>query len=145
MSVCTIVACAGNQWGAFSEIIPYKTAEGKSNNCVVSVQFFSEVELCLNANFASFITLILGKRLCHCWCFDLCLLSLLCLSIHCHWHEIPKYLWCYSKSPSVTASSPLLHTASFIFWHFMLSFITVSLCAAMSLSSVVESWNQKSL
>lgn len=40
---------------------PYKTAEGKSNNCVISVQFFSKMELSLKANFASVITLILGN------------------------------------------------------------------------------------
>lgn len=58
-------------------------------------------------------------------------LPTLCLSIHRHWHEIPEYFWCHSKSPSVTVSSPPLYTASFIFWHFMLSFSTVSLWAAI--------------
>lgn len=59
---------------------PYKTAEGKSNNCVISVQFFSKMELSLKANFASVITLILGNWLCHCWCFDLSLFFLLYIS-----------------------------------------------------------------
>lgn len=89
------------------------------------MQFFSEVELSLKTNAFSIITLILGNWVCHCWCFDFSLLPTSCFSIHCHWHEIPKYFWCRSKSPSATISSPLLHTTSFIFWHFTDSFSTV--------------------
>lgn len=89
------------------------------------MQFFSEVELSLKTNAFSIITLILGNWVCHCWCFDFSLLPTSCFSIHCHWHEIPKYFWCRSKFPSATISSPLLHTTSFIFWHFTDSFSTV--------------------